>query len=82
MIKITGNENNSVNYDCSCGVKGKCMIKPMGDAGIIIVNIRCPVCLAIERIKLVPYKKEKAEDYSWACVISNEVTGYYLTEEK
>jgi hypothetical protein len=81
MIKITGNENNTVHYNCECGVKGRCMIKPMSEAGVIIVNLRCPVCLAVERIKLAQYKQQGETEYSWACVLTNEVTGYYLVEE-
>jgi len=29
MIEIIGNKGCTVHYKCSCGVRGKCMIKPL-----------------------------------------------------
>lgn len=86
MIEILGNNGCDVHYKCSCGVKGKCMIKPVETEGLIITNITCPLCYATERVKLVQYNKDKEKvinnnKFSWACVLYNEVTDYDLKEE-
>ena len=78
MIKITGSNGLTLDYKCSCGVMGRCMLKPMGN-GTIITTIRCPVCYSNQQVKMK--LSEKDEGFVWACVIMNEVTGYELKEE-
>lgn len=86
MIEIIGNNGCTVHYRCSCGVKGKCMIKPLEAEGMVIVNITCPLCYSTERVKLVQYEEDKEEamntkKISWACVLYNEITDYELKED-
>lgn len=86
MIKITGNKGCTVYYTCECGVKGRCMIKPLVDDGMVIVNITCPLCYSSKRVKLIQYEGNKEEamatdKLSWACVLFNEVTDYELQED-
>jgi hypothetical protein len=84
MIEIIGNDGCTVHYRCSCGIKGKCMIKPLKAEGMVITNITCPLCYATERVKLVQYEDNKEEAMSkvtWACVLYNEVTEYELQED-
>jgi len=85
MIEITKNEGFTVYYRCGCGVSGKCMIKPLESEGIVIANIKCPLCYATERVKLIQYEEDKedamsSQKISWACILYNEVTDYELKE--
>jgi hypothetical protein len=43
MIKIIGNKDYTIYYDCDCGVKGQCMVKPLSDKNAMIVDIKCPI---------------------------------------
>lgn len=81
MLKVLGNKNFVVFYECDCGIKGKCIIKPLSKEGAIIVDIRCPLCSAKERIKLLREGQDENGDFSWACVLYNEVTDYELRED-
>lgn len=86
MIEIIGNIGCDVHYMCDCGVKGRCMIKPLETDGMVIANITCPLCYATERVKLIQYEKDKegamsTGKISWACVIHNEITDYELRED-
>ena len=86
MIDIIGNEGCTVHYKCSCGITGRCMIKPLKSKGMVIANITCPLCYSKERVKLIQYEddKEKAmssNEITWACIIYNEVTEYELQED-
>lgn len=91
MVKILKNEKNVVLYECSCGVKGKCMVKPLEGEAAIVVDVRCPVCLSTERVVIVQYESEKERykimenlndvDLSWSTIISNEVVEYLSKEE-
>ena len=86
MIEIIGNKGSTVHYRCDCGIKGRCMIKPLEAEGMVIANITCPLCYATERVKLIQYEEDKEEamstkKISWACVLFNEVTEYELKED-
>ena len=63
MIKVIGNKGSTVYYECECGVKGKCMLKPLSEDKAMITDIRCPICLAVERIKLQPSESDDDELY-------------------
>jgi hypothetical protein len=89
MIKILRNEDNSIFYRCGCGVEGRCMVKPMADEGTFLVDVRCPLCGDVERVKLVQYTDVSSREsilgekkFSWACVITNEITKYFIAKEK
>jgi hypothetical protein len=84
MIEIIGNKGSTVHYKCSCGIRGRCMLKPLESEGMIIANITCPLCYTTERVKLVQYEKDKEEatnKVSWAIVLHNEVTDYEVQED-
>jgi hypothetical protein len=86
MIEIIGNKGCTVHYRCSCGIKGRCMIKPLESEGTVVTNITCPLCYATERVKLIQYEENKEEamaqgKVTWACVLHNEVTDYELQED-
>ena len=83
MIEIIGNKGCTVYYRCSCGIKGRCMIKPLETEGTVITNITCPLCHTTERVKLIQYEEDKedaSKKVSWACVLFNEITDYELKE--
>ena len=74
MIKITKIENNKVYYECSCGVKGKCIVKPLLDNSERVINITCPSCLTTENITLNNNEcSDEDTFYSLALVIENKV---------
>jgi hypothetical protein len=78
MLRITGNDGLTVFYECDCGVKGKCMIKPLNE-GTIIADVRCPICLKVERVKMT--QEDSSNKMSWGYVIDNEVTEYEIRED-
>lgn len=86
MVNILDNKDNVIIYECDCGVKGKCMVKPQKDEAAIVVDVRCPVCLSVERVVLLQYKSDEEKskikngDLSWSSV-SNEVVEFLSKEE-
>jgi len=90
MVKILRNEGNVIIYECDCGVKGKCMVKPLKEDAAIVVDVRCPICLEVERTVLVQYEsEEKASEIkkdlnntqlSWSPILSNEITDYFIKD--
>ena len=91
MVKILSNEKNIIIYECDCGVKGKCMIKPLKENAAIVVDVRCPVCLNVERIVLLQYESEEEKfkimkdlnstEFSWSSIINNEIIEFFSKEE-
>jgi hypothetical protein len=91
MVKILKNEKNVVWYECDCGVKGKCMVKPLESKAAIVVDVKCPVCLSVERVVLLQYESEEEKlkikndlnkaDLAWSSVVSNEVVEFLSKEE-
>jgi len=87
MVKILDNKDNVIIYECDCGVKGKCMVKPQKDEAAIVVDVRCPACLSVERVVLLQYKSDEEKskikngDLSWSSV-SNEVVEFLSKEEE
>lgn len=83
MIEIINNQGNTIHYSCSCGVKGKCMIKPLSSDAALVVNLECPMCFQVERLTLIQYTDDKSKDklistlnekeMTWAIILSNEV---------
>ena len=83
MIKIIKNEGNLIYYKCGCGVKGRCMIKPLKETGTIVINLKCAMCHESERIVLLQYKSEEEKakltesinesELSWSLILSNEI---------
>ncbi len=87
MVKILDNKDNVISYECDCGVRGKCMVKPQKNGAAIVVDVRCPVCLSVERIVLLQYKSDEEKskikdgDLSWSSV-SNEIVEFLSKEEE
>jgi len=91
MITILRNENNNIIYECDCGVKGKCMIKPLDNDAAIVVDVRCPICLEVKRVVLTQYGSEENKkeiidnldkgDLSWSLIISNDIIEYALKKD-
>ena len=83
MVRIEGNEGNTIFYSCSCGTEGKCMVKPIGRSKAILVDIGCPVCYSRERVVLLQYDTDEErdsllnnlneEELSWSLILSNEI---------
>lgn len=67
-----------MHYACDCGVKGRCMIKPMSEEGTIVLDIRCPICSCAQRVKIT---QTESDELAWACILYNEITDYDLREE-
>lgn len=82
MITILRNEQNNIIYTCDCGVKGKCMIKPQEKNAVIIVDVRCPICLEVKRVFLKQYQDDSENpECSWSPIINNEVIEYSLKKD-
>lgn len=83
MVRITGNDGNTIFYSCECGTIGKCMVKPVGLNAVNVVDVWCPICYAVERVVLIQYVSEddkqrmidnlNEEELSWSIIISNEI---------
>ena len=83
MIDIIKHDKNTIVYVCSCGTHGRCVVKPTDNNAVIIIDINCPTCGAIERITLLQYstdedKKSLLEnldtiDLSWVPAINEEI---------
>jgi len=79
MITINNIERTTLKYHCECGASGQCMFKaPDGDLALII-DLQCPMCDTLERVKILRYtSEEKREqlleddvDLHWAIVVDN-----------
>jgi len=79
MITINNIERTTLKYNCECGVSGQCMFKaPNGDVALIM-DLQCPMCKNLERVKIFRYtSEEKREqllgddvDLHWAIVVDN-----------
>jgi len=79
MIEIKGTKGNAILYSCSCGIEGRCLVKPLSD-GPCVVNIKCPLCSATTQVKLTQSDQTDRE-LSWACVLKNEVLEYKIVRE-
>jgi len=77
MITIKETGENVVFYECSCGVKGKCLIKPLANSDMLIVNIRCPLCLSVAQVCLAADNK-KTSNISWGYVVETKILGYKI----
>ncbi len=82
MINIIGNKDNTVLYNCSCGVKGRCIFKPLTDDGTFVVNVKCVMCDETKRIFINQYKSNEYFDkladgedvqISWSLVLDNKL---------
>jgi hypothetical protein len=83
MITILKNEKNNIIYECDCGVKGKCMVKPREEDATIVVNVSCPICLDTIRVFIKQYKDNLTiPEISWSPIIANEIIEYSLKKEK
>ena len=82
MITILKNENNNIIYECDCGVKGKCMVKPQEKNSVIVVDVRCPICLETIRVFLKQYEDNSiTTEVSWSPIIANEIIEYSLKKD-
>jgi len=79
MITINNIERTTLRYNCGCGVFGQCVFKaPDGDI-VLIIDLQCPMCGYMERVKIFRYtSEEKREqlltddvDLHWAIVVDN-----------
>jgi len=62
MIKVIKSDKNIIHYECECGTKGMCTIKPAKKDAAIVFDVRCPVCLETERMTLVQYSSDEVRD--------------------
>jgi len=85
MITINNIKRTTLNYKCECGAVGQCMFKaPEGDLALII-DLQCPMCDDVERIKIIKYSTEEKKlqlltddtELHWAIVVDNIVEGQY-----
>lgn len=82
MIKVTGNNGNTIYYKCDCGTKGFCTIKPVKKDAAIVIDVTCPSCSEIERVVVLQYSSEENKekilknlnesDLTWTPVIDND----------
>lgn len=81
MITIKEIHHHTLDYECSCGVLGECMFKPPDGNSLMLIEVRCPMCGASERVKVMKYdsaegKKELMTDdaqLDWVIVLDNKI---------
>ena len=73
MLRIKKIKNNTVDYECECGVVGRCMIKPMSKKLTIVMDISCAGCGETKRITMKQVEFEEGDNLSWALTLSNEI---------
>lgn len=83
MIEIIEQNNNNIYYKCVCGARGLCSIKPMDRDAAIVIDIKCPLCQAVERVTLLQYSSEDSKqdflddldntDLSWVPTFNEEI---------
>jgi hypothetical protein len=59
-MEILSSENNKIQYKCDCGAKGFYTIKPLKRDAVLVIDIRCPLCLEIERVVVLQYSSEES----------------------
>ena len=83
MIKATTTSKNIIEYTCDCGAVGECMFKSPNESTVIILDLKCPMCEYVERLKLIKYNSEENKtellkedaDLYWAIVVDNRLKG-------
>jgi hypothetical protein len=83
MIKVIKNDKNIIHYECDCGTKGMCTVKPAKEDAAIVFDVRCPNCFDSERITLVQYSSDDVKnkivgdlddvDLSWVPTFNEEL---------
>ncbi len=78
MITINDINKSTIKYNCSCGAIGECMFKADADNGPVIIDLQCPMCEEVERLKLTKHnpdieKEQDDEDLSWGIVVDNRL---------
>jgi len=83
MIDIIKHEKNTITYACACGTHGRCVVKPVDNSAVIVIDINCPACGAVERITLLQYSTDEDKkllldnldtiDLSWVPAINEEI---------
>lgn len=84
FITVVKHEQNRIFYECTCGAKGVCSIKPLEkENAAIVVDIKCPKCSAAERMTLLQYSSEETKadliknlnniDLSWVPTLNEEI---------
>lgn len=80
MLRINGHKNYAIFYECDCGTKGKCLVRPLGKSGSIIVDIKCAMCSESKRAVIYQDGEEaklstNPEDieYQAAFVLENKI---------
>lgn len=84
FINVVKHEKNRIFYECSCGAKGVCSIKPLPkEDAAIVIDVKCPKCDAAERMTLLQYSSEKTKeallknlnnvDLSWVPMLNEEI---------
>lgn len=83
MIKIIGNDKNIIHYECDCGIRGKCTIKPAKRDAAIVFDVRCPNCFETERMTIIQYSSDEIKktlldglneiDLSWVPTFNEEI---------
>ena len=84
MLNIYDQKDNTLYYECDCGSKGMCTIKPVNKKGAaIVIDIVCNSCMYAERLTMVQYDDEKSKqeimcdlnniDLSWVPTYNEEV---------
>ncbi len=79
MLTVDKTIGNSIQYHCSCGIKGVLMIKPLEEKLPVVIDIQCVNCEESRRLTLLRDGLKNSTmndiDFSWAIIISNELIG-------
>lgn len=81
MITINEIHHHTLDYECSCGTLGECMFKPPDGNTIMLIEVKCPMCEASERVEIMKYDSEKGKkellskeaQLDWVIVIDNKI---------
>lgn len=72
MLRIKEIKDNVIDYECDCGIIGKCMIRPLSVNKTIVFDLACVECGEVKRITIVQEGSNRNDELSWALTILNE----------
>ena len=82
-MEILDSENNKIYYKCDCGAKGFYTIKPLKNDAVLVIDIKCPLCLETERVVVLQYSSEESKksflenpgelNLNWTPILDNDL---------
>jgi len=72
MLEIEEIKDNVIKYECECGIKGKCMIRPMADDKTVVFDLTCVGCGETKRLTITQGESNRTGVLTWALTVLNE----------